>query len=276
MEGSGCSERHACQLVGAARSSVRYQAKAKPEDGTLSQAIQQQAEAQPSYGYRRIAALLRRQGWTVNVKRVHRLWQRAGLQIPRRKVVKRRASVVGEPLKRAEYAGHVWTYDFMTGRTESGRTLRILNILDEHTREALAMVVAPSMGSRKVLEVLDWLFLTRGAPTYLRSDNGPEFIAQAIRDWLHQRRCQTLFITPGSPWENPFIESFNGHFRAECLDRYLFANVREAQDLIDSWRIEYNHYRPHSSLGYRTPAEFAAQEAAAQQPPAPTQHSLSL
>jgi transposase InsO family protein len=212
----------------------------------------------------------------VNVKRVHRLWRRAELQIPHRKVVKRRANVAAEPLKCAAYAGRVWTYDFMTGHTESGRALRILNVLDEHTREALAMLVAPSVGSRKVLEVLDWLFLTRGTRTYLRSDNGPEFIAQAIRDWLHQRRCQILFITPGSPWENPFIESFSGHFRAKCLDRYLFANAREAQNLIDAWRTEYNHYHPHSSLGYRTPAEFAAQEAAAQQPPATIQHILSL
>jgi transposase InsO family protein len=132
-----------------------------------------------------------------------------------------------------------------------------VKVLDEDTRECLAMLVAPSMGSRKVIDVLEWLFLTRGAPGHLRSDNGPEFIAYAFQDWLAERHCQTLYITPDSPWENPFIESFKGHFRTECLDRSLVANGREAQLIIEDWRLDYNRQRPHSSLGYLTPAEFA-------------------
>lgn len=251
------SQRRACRLVGLSRSSARYVPKRAPDEGALSAAIHDQAHRRPSYGYRRVTVLLKRAGWTVNHKRVHRLWQVAGLQLPRRKVFKRRVGQANEPLKRAEYPNHVWTYDFMAATTERGGKLRILNVLDEYTRECLAMLVAPSIGSHKVIDVLDWLFLTRGAPGHLRSDNGPEFIAYAIQDWLAARQCQTLYITPGSPWENPFIESFNGHFRTECLDRYLFANGREAQVIIEDWRLDYNRQRPHSSLGYLTPAEFA-------------------
>lgn len=250
-------QRRACRLVGLSRSSARYVHKCAPDEAVLAAAIVDQAHQRPSYGYRRVTVMLKRTGWTVNHKRVHRLWQAAGLQLPRRKVFKRRVGQASEPLKRAEHPNHVWTYDFMSATTERGGKLRILNVLDEYTRECLAMLVAPSIGSRKVIDVLDWLFLTRGAPGHLRSDNGPEFIAYAIQDWLTERRCQTLYITPGSPWENPFIESFNGHFRTECLDRYLFANGREAQVIIEDWRLDYNRDRPHSSLGYLTPAEFA-------------------
>jgi putative transposase len=251
------SQRRACRLVGVQRSSARYVGKRATDEATLAAAINEQADRQPSYGYRRVTVMLKRAGWSVNHKRVHRLWQAAGLQLPRRKVVKRRAGQATDPLKRAEYANQVWTYDFMSAHTERGGKLRILNVLDEYTRECLAMLVAPSISSQKVIETLDWLFLTRGAPAHLRSDNGPEFIAHAIQDWLTERHCQTLYITPGSPWENPFIESFNGHFRTECLDRLVFANGREAQQLIEDWRLEYNRSRPHSSLGYLTPAEFA-------------------
>ncbi len=172
-------------------------------------------------------------------------------------------------LKRAEYPNPVWTYDFMSASTQRGGKLRILKVLDEYTRECLAMHVASSIGSRKVIDVLEWLFLTRSAPGHLRSDNGPEFIAYAIQDWLVEHPCQTLYITPGSPWENPFIESFNGHFRSECLDRYLFANGREAQQVIEGWRLEYNRSRPHSRLGYLTPAEFAQAPNISVKQPAP-------
>jgi putative transposase len=254
------SQRRACRLVGLSRSSARYVPKRAPDEAVLAAAIHDQAQARPSYGYRRVTVMLKREGWIVNHKRVHRLWQAAGLQLPRRKVFKRRVGQANEPLKRAEYPNHVWTYDFMSATTEHGGKLRILNVLDEYTRECLAMLVAPSIGSRKVIDVLDWLFLTRGAPGHLRSDNGPEFIAHAIQDWLVERQCQTLYITPGSPWENPFIESFNGHFRTECLDRYLFADGREAQQIIENWRLDYNQARPHSSLGYLTPAEFAQKQ----------------
>ncbi len=251
------SQRRACRLVGLSRSSARYMPKRAPDEAVLAAAIHDQAHRRPSYGYRRVTVMLKRAGWTVNHKRVYRLWRLAGLQLPRRKVFKRRRGQMNEPLKRAEYPNQVWTYDFLVATTERGSKLRILNVLDEYTRECLAMLVAPSIGSRKVIDVLDWLFLTRGAPGHLRSDNGPEFIAYAIQDWLAERQCQTLYITPGSPWENPFIESFNGHFRTECLDRSLFANGREAQLIIEDWRLDYNRERPHSSLGYLTPTEFA-------------------
>jgi putative transposase len=275
LEQRGYSQRQASRLVGICRSSVRYVAKQAADEVALAKAVWEQAHKYPSYGYRRVTVMLRRAGWTVNVKRVHRLWRKAGLQVPRRKAIRRRAGQPGDGLKRAEYANHVWTYDFMSGRTERGNKVRILNILDEYTRECLFMLVAPSIASKKVIQALEWLFLSRGTPAHLRSDNGPEFVAYAVQDWLKQRKCQTLYITPGSPWENPFIESFNGHFRAELLDRVLFANGQEAKHIIEHWRLEYNHHRPHSSLGYATPAEFAAQVGAAQHPPAPVD-TLSL
>ena len=261
--------------MGMCRSSARYVAKPAAEEWVLAQAVWEEAHKHPSYGYRRVTVILRRAGWTVNVKRIHRLWRKAGLQVPRRKAIKRRAGQPCEGLKRAEYPNQVWTYDFMSACTERGNKVRILNIVDEYTRECLMMLVAPSIAAKKVIQALDWLFLTRGAPAHLRSDNGPEFIAYTIQDWLKQHQCQTIYITPGSPWENPFIESFNGHFRSELLDRVLFVNGHEAKQLIEQWRLEYNHERPHSSLGYLTPAAFAAQVGAAQHPPAPVA-TLSL
>lgn len=269
LEQRGYSQRSASRLVGMCRSSARYVAKPAAEEWVLAQAVWEEAHKHPSYGYRRVAVILRRAGWTVNVKRIHRLWRKAGLQVPRRKAIKRRAGQPCEGLKRAEYPNQVWTYDFMSACTERGNKVRILNIVDEYTRECLMMLVAPSIAAKKVIQALDWLFLTRGAPAHLRSDNGPEFIAYTIQDWLKQHQCQTIYITPGSPWENPFIESFNGHFRSELLDRVLFVNGHEAKQLIEQWRLEYNHERPHSSLGYLTPAAFAAQVGAAQHPPAP-------
>lgn len=257
VEARQYAQRGACRLVGIARSSARYVRKSAEGEATLREAIRIQAQEHKRYGYRRVTVMLKRAGWHVNHKRVHRLWQSEGLQLPRRKTAKRRVGESAQVVKRAEHPNHVWTYDFMSATTERGGKLRILNVLDEYTRECLAMLVAPSISSRKVIEVLDWLFLTRGLPEHLRSDNGPEFIAKAIQNWLGERYCQTLYIHPGSPWENPFIESFNGHFRTECLDTYLFTNGREAQQVIEDWRLEYNRSRPHSSLGYLTPAEFA-------------------
>jgi len=164
---------------------------------------------------------------------------------------------VGEIVNKAEYPNHVWSYDFLEDRTERGGKLRILVIIDEYTRESLAIRVAPSIPALAVVGVLEWLFLTRGVPKYLRSDNGPEFVAKAVRNWLAESGCQTLFITPGSPWENGYIESFNDKLRDECLNREVFRNGKEAQTIVEAWRQEYNNHRPHSSLGYLTPAEFA-------------------
>ena len=164
--------------------------------------------------------------------------------------------------QKASYPNHVWSYDFAEDRTEKGGKLRILSIMDEFTRESLAIRVERSIKAIDVIDTLEWLFLVRGAPAHMRSDNGPEFVARAVQDWLNRRDCQTIYITPGSPWENPFIESFIGTLRRECLDRYLFTNGREAQKVIAAWQHEYNHFRPHSSLNYLTPAEFASQQPA--------------
>jgi len=211
------------------------------------------------YGYRRVTVLLRREGWKVNRKRVHRIWKSEGLGLPRRRPTRRRVGPVGEIVNKAEYPNHVWSYDFVEDRSERGGKLRILSIIDEFTRECLAIRIAPSMPASAVVEVLGWLFLTRGVPRYLRSDNGPEFVARVVRRWLEASGCSTLFINPGSPWENGYIESFFDKLRDECLNREVFRNGKEAQVIVENWRQEYNNYRPHSSLGYLTPAEFARQ-----------------
>lgn len=156
----------------------------------------------------------------------------------------------------------MWSYDFVHDTTAKGAGLRVLTIMDEFTRESLATNVARSIKAVDVIHTLEWLFLTRGIPAHIRSDNGPEFVAKAVQRWLARHNCRTIYITPGSPWENPYIESFNGTLRAECLDRYLFVNVQEAQQVIEEWRHEYNHYRPHSSLDYQTPVVYAQRQAA--------------
>ena len=162
------------------------------------------------------------------------------------------------------YPNHVWSYDFLEDRTEQDSKLRILAILDEFTRESLEIRVERSISSARVIDSLEWLGLIRGLPAHIRSDNGPEFVAQAVQNWLGEKGCQTIYIKPGSPWENPYIESFNGKLREECLNRHAFANGPEAQEIVSNYREEYNRYRPHSSLGYQTPAEFAASYASTQ------------
>jgi transposase InsO family protein len=253
------SERSACQLVGISRSSARYHPKERPAEAAFRRRVRKLANRHPGYGYRRIIAVLRREGSHVNHKRVQRIWKAEGLQLPRRKPRKRRYGPKGEVIHKAQYRNHVWSYDFLEDRTQNGRRLRILAVIDEFTRECLALLVDRSITSEKVVGLLDWLFLAYGAPQHLRSDNGPEFVARKVQDWLAERNCQTLYITPGSPWENAYIESFNGKFRKECLDRYLFFNLRETQTIIEDWRDEYNYYRPHSALGYMAPVAFAAQ-----------------
>jgi len=209
------------------------------------------------YGYRRITILLRREGWKINRKRVHRIWKAEGLSLPLRRPRRRRVEQAGEIVNKAEYPNHVWSYDFLEDRTERGGKLRILVIIDEYTRECLSINIAPSIPALVVLGVLEWLFLVRGAPKFIRSDNGPEFIANVICQWLKNNGCQTIFINPGSPWENGYIESFIDKLRDECLNREILRNGKEAQTIVENWRQEYNNYRPHSSLGYLTPVEFA-------------------
>jgi putative transposase len=255
----GLSQRHACELVGIQRSSARYRPHARSDEAETVALIREYAHEQPMYGYRIIAAMLKHDGYPINRKRVYRIWRQEGLQLPRRKAVKRRYGDSSGTLRRASRPNEVWSYDFLEGRSERGGKLRMLTVLDEYTRECLTIHVARSISSRQVIAMLEWLFLLRGAPSHLRSDNGPEFIAYALQQWLRDRQCQTMYITPGSPWENPFIESFNGTFRSECLDRWVFADGREAQLVIEQWRQEYNQRRPHSSLGYLSPAAFAEQ-----------------
>jgi len=255
------SERSACELVGISRSSARYYPKERTEDAVFKRKVRELASKHPNYGYRRITAILRREGSGVNHKRVQRIWKAEGLQLPRRKPRKRRYGPKGEVIHKAQYGNHVWSYDFLEEHTVRGKRLRILAVIDEFTRECLALVVDRSITSDKVVDLLDWLFLAYGSPQHLRSDNGPEFIAHKVQNWLANKNCRTIYITPGSPWENPYIESFIGKFRKECLDRFLFSNMKGVQTIIEDWQDEYNHHRPHSALGYMTPAAFAAQHA---------------
>ena len=252
-----CSERRACVTVSMSRSVARYVARKRGDEVELGRKIHELAVRHSRYGYRRISALLRREGWKVNRKRVHRIWKAEGLSLPLRRPRRRRIGTVGEIVNRAEYPNHVWSYDFLEDRTERGGKLRILAMIDEYTRECLAIKIAPSIPASAVVEILEWLFLTRGVPKYLRSDNGPEFVAKAVCQWLEENGCQSLFIEPGSPWENGYVESFNDKLRDECLNREIFRNGKEAQSIVETWRGEYNNYRPHSSIGYLTPSEFA-------------------
>ena len=252
-----CSERHACAVVGLSRSLVRYISRRRKDETELIKEIHKLAIHHSRYGYRRITVLLQREGFKVNKKRVHRIWKSEGLSLPQRRPRRRKRGITGGIVNKAEYPNHVWSYDFVEDRTERGGKLRILVIIDEYTRECLAIKVKPSIPASVVIEILEWLFLTRGVPKYLRSDNGPEFVSKAVCQWLKEAGSLTLFIEPGSPWENGYIESFNDKLRDECLNREIFRNGREARAIVEAFRQEYNNYRPHSSLGYLTPAEFA-------------------
>jgi transposase InsO family protein len=228
----------------------------RPDEAPLTAAIVQLATEYGRYGYRRITALLRQDGWTVNAKRVERLWRIEGLKVPSRQPKRgRRWLTDGSCVRlRPEAPNHVWAYDFMTDRTHDGKAFRLLTVLDEFTRECLAIVVARRLTADDVLATLTRLFVERGVPAHLRSDNGPELCAKIVRGWLHWLGVQTLFIEPGSPWENGYNECFNGKLRDELLNREIFFTVQEAQVLIEQWRTHYNRVRPHSALGYRPPA----------------------
>lgn len=253
LHGRGLSVQRACQLVGLQRSTYHYQARSDHNTDLLSR-LQELAQRHPRYGYRRICALLRREQ-LVNKKRVQRLWQQARLQVHKHRRKRRRVGGGSVPLQ-ATYPGHVWTYDFIYDACRNGTQLKILTVMDEFTREGLALEVGRSLPSKRVIAVLAWLFAIYGAPAYLRSDNGPEFIAQALRSWLAQHQTATWYIDPGCPWQNAFGESFNGSLRDECLQMQLFQGVAEARVVLETYRRHYNDERPHSSLGYRTPAEF--------------------
>ncbi len=209
------------------------------------------------YGYRRITALLNNEKrWRVNHKRVERIWIREGLKVPKKQPKRSRLWLNdGSCIRlRPKYKNHVWSYDFMIDRTANGRAFKVLNIIDEFTRECLATLVARKIKNQDVVDLLFHLFIFRGVPEHIRSDNGPEFTAKAIRTWLNHLGVKTLYIEPGSPWENGYIESFNGKLRDELLAREIFTTLEEAKILIEQWRREYNQVRPHSTLGYRPPA----------------------
>ncbi len=258
VEGHECSERRGCELAGVSRTVYRRKPVEKEDEMALRKSIKELAAKHKRYGCRRITKLLQREGWKVNRKRVHRIWKDEGLSLPRRRPKRKRHGRTVEIVNRATHKNHVWCYDFVEDRTENGNKLRMLNVVDEYTRECHQILVGRSVRAEKVVDTLNWLFLLKGVPEHIRSDNGPEFVAAAVCKWLEESGCKTIFIKPGSPWENPYIESFNGKFRDECLNREIFRNGREAQEVVENWRREYNEFRPHSSLGYLTPAEFAA------------------
>ena len=253
------SQRRRCRVVGIGRSSVRYKARTVNRDDALTKELCRLARQHPRFGYRRMAALLRNSGWRVNDKRIARVWRQAGLKVPRKQVRKRRLghSDNGCVRHRAERPNHVWSYDFVSDQTVDGRSLRMLAVVDEYTRESLAIHCAKSIRATDVIDVLVRLFAQHGMPEHIRSDNGPEFIAKVLQKLLKTLGIGPLYIKPGSPWENGYGESFNGKFRDELLDRELFSNLKEAAVIIERWRVQYNTVRPHSSLGYQTPAVYA-------------------
>jgi putative transposase len=254
------SQRRACRVVGQPRRTQRYVAKRRDDEGQLVAAMLELVRAHPRYGYRRIWAMLRRDGWRVNRKRIWRLWKQQGLKVPQKRLQKRRLgrSANGCLRHRAEGKNHVWAWDFIFDRTSNGRSIKWLSIVDEYTRECLALEVGRTMTAMDIVDVLIELVQMRGVPGHIRSDNGPEFIAAAIRSWLSRSGIGTLYIEPGSPWENGYAESLHARLRDELLNVEVFETVAEARMLATQWRLEYNHRRPHSSLGYRTPAAFAA------------------
>jgi putative transposase len=259
-------------LVAANRATVQYQPRARSDDG-VAQRLAELALRHPRYGYRRVWALLRREGRVVNRKRVHRLWRAAKLQVPKSHRRRRPAGISAVAPTQATHPGHVWTYDFVHDACLTGAKLKLLPVVDEFTRECLAIEVASALPAARVIAVLERLFAAHGAPTYLRSDNGPEFVAQAIQGWLALHQAATLYIDPGCPWQNGFGESFNGSLRDECLNMQAFASVAEARIQIERFRRQYNQERPHSRLGYRTPAEFKADWLADQSNPSHTARS---
>lgn len=249
------SERHSCRAVGISRTSFHYVPKPKPNEKRLREEIISLASEHRRYGCRRIAALIRRK-CQVNEKRVHRIWKEEGLGLKRKRPPRRDYGPKGAVKRKAERPNHVWSYDMIEDRTSRQDRIRILTVIDEFTREALAILVARHIGSPDVLDTLEMLVERRGAPEHIRSDNGPEFIANAVQRMLGDKGCETIYIKPGSPWQNAYIESFNGKLRDECLNMHLFRNGQEAKDVIENWRVEYNERRPHSALDYLAPVEF--------------------
>jgi len=253
--GRGRSHRQACALLSVARSTITYQSKLAVRDAPVLSDLRELAAQYPRYGYRRMQIFLARKGHVMSADRAHRLWRVAGLQVPRRRPRRRVATGRPRPLP-ATGPNQVWAYDFVFDACANEQVLKCLTVVDEYTREALAIDVAGRIRSARVIEVLARLISVHGAPAILRSDNGPEFVSRAVLQWLLANDIDTAHIDPGKPWQNGVDESFNGKFRDECLNVEWFRNRHEATVLIEQWRRHYNEVRPHSSLGYRTPHEF--------------------
>jgi len=264
----GVSERWACKVVGQPRSTQRREPVRADDDAALRSELRKFSVQRPRWGYRRAHHRLRELGWEVNRKRVQRLWREEGLRVPQRKRKRRRLgeSTVPAERLRAERPNHVWAFDFQFDQTADGRALKLLNIVDEFTRESLVMLVARSIDADMVVATLERLVAERGAPELLRMDNGPEMTAYALRDWCVLSKTGTAFIEPGSPWQNPFVESFHARVRDELLDVEEFSCLAEARVVIGDWQQDYNHQRPHSALGMLAPAAFAASVSLAAQP----------
>ena len=259
MEKFEASERRACKVVGIHRATKRYEPKEDPLNKVITPKVIEYAGEYGRYGYKRITALIKAEGFKVNHKRVYRIWKKEGLKVPEKQPKRGRLWLNDGSCirKRPEYKNHVWSYDFVHDYTYDGRPIKMLAIMDEFSRENLAIKVNRRMNSLNVLETLADLFLQKGVPKYIRSDNGPEFIAKRLQRWFSKLKVSPLFITPGSPWENGYIESFNGRLRDELLNGEIFYTLKEAQVLVEKWRKNYNTIRPHSSLGYKPPAPEA-------------------
>lgn len=276
------TERKACRLVKQPRATQRYEARIDYQERRIRQRLHELAKKHPGSGYRRMTRLLRREGMRINRKRVQRLWREEGLRNPLRKRRKRARghSENSCALKKAEYKNHVWCWDFTMDETSDGRRLKWFSVVDEFTRECLALEVARRMTARDVTAILTWLEARHGTPGAIRSDNGPEFVARAIERWLTTRKIVPLYIAPGSPWENGYSESFNSRMKAEFADREMFGSLLEAKVLGAEYKRYWNQERLHSGIGYKTPAEFAAElgpDSATLRPPqVQSQHQTAL
>lgn len=262
VEGGVARTSAACRALGLGRSSYYLASRTSERSQRLHKEIVERSEAKRRYGYRRITAVMRRDGIEVNPKRVQRVRRQEGYKVSKKQRKMRRTGESSAQRQRAERPRQVWSWDFVEDQTENGSRFRVLTILDEYTRQCVAVHVGWSIRAVDVIAVLEAAIERYGAPENIRSDNGPEFIAYAIRDWLEDARIGTMYITPGSPWENGHIESFHDKLRDELLNRELFASLEEAKVLIESWRMEYNAERPHSSLDYKTPDEYLNSEMA--------------
>ncbi len=257
--GKGLSVRRACALVRVARSARGYASRMKKKDAELGDKLRLIARTHTRYGYRRATALIKQEGMAINSKRVYRLWRKEGLCLPRRRPRKRVRTICLRPFA-ATRVNQVWAYDFVFDSCANGQKLKLLTVVDESTRESLAIEVGGRINSQAVIGVLIRLMSVHGQPEYLRSDNGPEFVSKAVKQWLSSNGVKTAYIEGGKPWQNGLNESFNGKLRDECLNLEWFRNRAEAKVVIEQWRKHYNEKRPHSSLGYKTPAQFRAEQ----------------